>query len=475
MTEDLCFLPAYRLVEEYRARRLSPVEATRAVLERIDALNPALNAFVTLCPDEALRDAAASEEAYRRGEPRGPLDGVPVSIKDLVPTKGLRTTFGSILFRDHVPDHDAPMVARLRRGGAVILGKTNTPEFGAAPYTDNLLFGRTNNPWNLERTSGGSSGGAGAAVAAGLGPVAQGSDGGGSIRIPSAFCGVFGLKPTYGRIPRESAAASWTTLSHLGPMTRTVRDAALFLDATAGYHPADPFSLPDPPRPFAEEIEIGVEGLRAAWSPDLGWGVVDPRVERVCRSAAFRLRDAGVAVEERTPELIDPQETRTFMNIAAPEDTAFLSQFSDDELALLTEEARAFHEYGKRVTAVEYVEANHRRWTLRNQLAAFFREFDLLLTPAVAIPAFPHGADIREVAGKPVRPFGWSPFTVPFNLTGAPAASVPCGFVDGLPVGLQIVAPPFRDDLALRASRALEQLLPWADKIPPVAAGQKEP
>jgi Asp-tRNA(Asn)/Glu-tRNA(Gln) amidotransferase A subunit family amidase len=471
MTEDLCFLPAFRLVEEYRARRLSPVEVTRAVLERIDALNPALNAFVTLCPEDALRDAAASEEAYRRGAPRGPLDGVPVSIKDLVPTKGLRTTFGSLLFRDHVPDHDAPMVERLRQGGAVILGKTNTPEFGAAPYTDNLLFGRTNNPWNLERTSGGSSGGAGAAVAAGLGPIAQGSDGGGSIRIPSAFCGIFGLKPTYGRIPRESAAASWTTLSHLGPMTRTVRDAALFLDATAGHHPADPFSLPGPTRSFTDEVDLGIAGLRAAWSPDLGWGVVDRRVEQVCRAAAFRLRDAGAEVVEYTPDLLDPYETRTFMNIAAPEDTAYLSQFGEEALGLLTEEARAFHEYGKRVSAVEYVEANRRRWTLRDQLDAFFRQYDLLLTPAVAIVAFPHGAEIREVAGKPVRPFGWSPFTVPFNLTGLPAASVPCGFVDGMPVGLQVVAPAFRDDLALRASRALEHLLPWSDTIPPVAAG----
>lgn len=470
MTEDLSFLPAFRLVEEYRGRRLSPVEVTRAVLERIEALNPALNAFVTLCPAEALRDATASEEAYRRGQPRGPLDGVPVSIKDLVATKGLRTTFGSFLFRDFVPDHDAPLVERLRAGGAVILGKTNTPEFGAAPFTDNLVFGRTNNPWNLERTSGGSSGGAGAAVAAGLGPVAQGSDGGGSIRIPSAFCGVFGLKPTYGRIPRESSAASWSTLSHLGPMTRTVRDAALFLDATAGHHPADPFSLPPPPEPYAREVDRGVKGLRAAWSPDLGWGVVDPQVEALCREAAFALAEAGALVEARTPELLDPQETRTFMNIAAPEDTAFFARFSEDELGLLTDEARAFHEYGKRLSAVELVEANQRRWTLRNQLDAFFREYDLLLTPAVAIPAFPHGTDVREVAGTPVRPFGWSPFTVPFNLTGLPAASVPCGFVDGLPVGLQIVAPAFRDDLALRASRALELLRPWADRIPPVAA-----
>ncbi len=233
--------------------------------------------------------------------------------------------------------------------------------------------------------------------------------------------------------------------------------------------PPDPFSLPKASPAFADVIDEGIDGLRVAWSADLGWAVVEPEVERLCREAAFRLADAGATVVEETPQILDPASTRTFFNITAAEDAAYFSRFSDEQLALLTPEARSFLDYGRELPAVELVKANERRWELRAQLQSFFERYDLLMTPVLSITAFRHGEDMREVAGQRVRPFGWMPFTATFNLTGQPAASVPCGFLNGLPVGVQIVGAPYRDDLVLRASRALEQLLPWAEHIPQAA------
>src|SRR5688500_6411892 len=304
--EDVCWLSALELREGYRRRELSPVEVVDATLDRIEPLNPTPNAYVTLTADLAREQARRAERAYAAGEAK-PLEGVPISIKDLTPTKGIRTTRGSLVDPDWVPDFDPPFVERIDAAGALLLGKTNTPELGWKGDSGNRIVGPTHNPWATGRTAGGSSGGAGAAVAAGLGPLAQGSDGAGSIRIPSAFCGIFGLKPSFGLVPQYPASAVGD-LSHLGPMTRTVRDAALLLDVVAGADPRDRLSYSTGVDHLAA-CEGGIAGLRVAWSPDLGYAPVAPAVRAVTAAAARRFaRDLGCVVEEVDPGIADPYE-----------------------------------------------------------------------------------------------------------------------------------------------------------------------
>jgi aspartyl-tRNA(Asn)/glutamyl-tRNA(Gln) amidotransferase subunit A len=467
--DDLAFMPATTMAAAIRSRKLSPVEVTRAILERIEKLNPRLNAYLTVDGEGAMRAARRAEQAVVNGAQVGPLHGVPVSIKDLTCTRGLRTTFGSLLHREYVPDHDAGAVERLRAAGAIILGKTNTPEFGLMGSTENRLGEPCRNPWNPERTSGGSSGGAGSAVAAGLGPLALGTDGGGSVRIPSGFCGVFGLKPTFGRVPHHSDFGGWGTLSVTGPIARTVADAALMLDAMVGAHPEDPYSLPAPRRPFRQAMKGDLHGLRAAWSGDLGYGAVDPEVRRIAEAAARRFADFGCIVEEEHPGIEDPLTTGVFVNLAATYTAGELEGVSAEQETLLTEYAIAFRDYGQRVTGLQVVQANRGRFVMWARLRDFFRRYDLLLTPTLSVPAFPIGQEPRVINGRQVLPFGWSPFTPPFNLSGQPAASVPCGWsTDGLPVGLQIVGRPFEETTVLRAAAASEAAQPWQQRRPPL-------
>ncbi len=351
--------------------------------------------------------------------------------------------------------------------GGVHLGKTNTPEFGFIPTTENKLFGATHNPWDTTRTPGGSSGGAAAAVAAGLGPIALSSDGGGSIRIPASLCGVFGIKATYGRVPRSPGG--WATMTHRGPTTRTVADAALALDVMSGHEPSDPFSVIDYPGSFAAEVDLGIKGLRVAWSPDLGFARVDPEVRRVCEAAAKRFADLGCTVEEASPGFASPASDFTFFTIAATSDAEWLSRLSDDEMALLDDPARQFLEFGSRTTGVDVARANDRRMAIWHATQRFHETYDLLLTPVVSVTAFPIGEPPRVIDGQSVPQFGWMPYTQPFNLTGQPAASVPCGFDSkGLPVGLHVIGRAYEDSLVLRACHAFEQLQPWADKRPAV-------
>jgi aspartyl-tRNA(Asn)/glutamyl-tRNA(Gln) amidotransferase subunit A len=396
---------------------------------------------------------------------------VPVSIKDLFDVKDLPTTKGSLIYKDRIATGYEFSVERLLGAGAVHLGKTNTPEFGFIPTTENELFGATRNPWDTERTSGGSSGGAASAVAAGLGPIALSSDGGGSIRIPASFCGVFGIKPTYGRVPRNPGG--WSTLTHRGPTTRTVADAALALDVMAGYEPRDPFSVPDYPGSFLAEVERGVAGLRVAWSPDLGYALVEPEVRAICEAAARRFADLGCEVEEATPGFPNPSTDLTFFTLAATGDAVWLGELSDDERALIGEPARSFLEFGRQTTGADYFRANARRMALWQTMQEFHRRYDLLLTPTLSVTAFPIGKPPEKVADDPFPPFGWSPFTMPFNLTGQPAASIPCGIDSrGLPVGLHIVGRAYADSLVLRASRAFEELQPWEGRRPAVGLSE---
>ncbi len=469
---DLCFTPATELSRLIRQRALSPVELADAVLARIERLNPRLNAFITVTADLAREQARQSEARALRGELLGPLDGIPYSLKDLEPTAGIRTTFGSKWFEHNVPTEDGAVAGRLKRTGAVLLGKTNTPQFGYKDMCDNLLLPPTANPWRLDRTSGASSGGAGAAVAAGLGPLAQGSDGAGSIRIPSALCGIVGLKPSFGRVPYHPNADYWAARSHIGPMARTVRDAALLLTAMAGPDPRDPLSIDTPPEDYLAACEGDLKGLRVAYSEDFGYAAVDPEVRQLARAAARRFPELGCEVEERNPSWDDPKEFHAVLYRVLM--AARLGDRMDERPEWTEPTLRQLIEVGRSYSAVEHQKAHLARSIFYNQARAFFETYDLLLTPQMPLGAWSSEPGPEEgprsIEGKPTPTmFDRLPFTVPFNLTGQPAVSVPCGFTaDGLPVGLQIVGRWHADTTVLRAAACFEAIQPWVQHRPPL-------
>ncbi|HTK89848.1 MAG TPA: amidase [Verrucomicrobiae bacterium] len=466
--DELCWMSAAALAAAIKRKKLSPVEVTRAVLDRIERVNPRLNAYVTITDDQAIRDARAAERAVgKRGARLGPLHGVPFSTKDLVITKGVRTTFGTRFYADHVPTEDAPMVARMKAAGGIQLGKTNTPTFGWIGATHNLVFGITRNPWNTDRTPGGSSGGASAAVAAGLGPVAIGTDGGGSIRIPASCAGIFGHKASYGRIPVYPPSGAWS-LSHIGPMTRTVEDAALMMNACAGPDERDQYSLPADGIDYVKALKGSLKGLRIGWSPDLGFArVVDPEVEATCAKAARRFRELGAKVDEARLGWPSPKAAweAVFCGGIATRMAPYLDRPNDIDPGLLP-----IIQDAVKWPASRYVQAWFDRLTWYDHVRRYFETHDLLLTPTIATPPFKVGLDNPlEIAGRPVEAYDWIPFTFPFNLTGNPAASVPCGFTkDGLPIGLQVVGRRFDDVTVLRAAAGFEKLAPWADRKPAI-------
>lgn len=464
--DDLLRRSALELAASIRAKQVSPVEIAEAVLARIESLNPRLNAFTLVAPDVALRAAREAEIAIAKGEPTGPLQGVPVSIKDVIFTRGLRTTAGSRLFADAVPEEDAVAVARLRAAGAVILGKTNTSELGYQAVTDNPLFGPTRNPWNVALTPGGSSGGAAAAVASGLGPLALGTDGGGSLRIPAAFCGVYGFKPSWGRVPQYPAFPGWEHFAVTGPITLTVRDAALVLDVIAGDDDRDRHSLPREAGTYLEGCDDDVKGLHVAWTPDLGYAAVDPRVLAVCENAAADFESLGCHVEVVNPGWEDLEET--FRTILSAQFYAHWSDQLPAQESQLDPGLVKFIRRGGAVSARDYVLALDRVRAYWHEAQTFLARFDLLLTPTVAVLPFPlDERPPREVAGQGVSVLGWMPFTFPFNLTGQPAASVPVGLTeDDLPVGLQIVGRRNADRTVLAASAAYEAANRWSERRP---------
>ncbi|MCS7207655.1 MAG: amidase [Dehalococcoidia bacterium] len=469
--QDITWIPGWRIRELIARRQISPVEVARHFLDRIDRLNPRLNAFLTVTYDLALAQAREAEEALLQGKPLGPLHGVPITVKDLFFTKGVRTTSGSLLYKDYIPQEDSVYVERVRKAGAVILGKTNTPEFGLLGSTENRLGEPCRNPWDPQRTAGGSSGGAGAAAAAGLGPLHIGSDGGGSIRIPCAFCGVFGLKPTQGRVPRYGGLGGWPLFSQVGPMTLDVRDSALLLQVLAGHDRRDPSSLRAPVPDYLADLEKGVRGLRMAWTPDYGYAPVEPAVRETCRRAALTFAELGAIVEE--PPIALEEMLEVFITLARADTYATLGDLVWDDPAkriLLTPYAYEVFNTGRQITAKEYARALQARLRFIAALEDLFTKYDLLLSPTMPIVAFPLGQPPQTIAGRPVHPWlGFLPFTYPINLAGFAAASVPCGFVDGLPVGLHIIGKPLSEPLILRAARALEQARPWADKHPPLS------
>jgi aspartyl-tRNA(Asn)/glutamyl-tRNA(Gln) amidotransferase subunit A len=471
MDQELAFAPATQIRELVRKKEVSVVELTELFYRRIEELNPKLNAYLALCPDQALASAKAAQRAVQRGNPLGPLHGIPISIKDLELTKGIPTTLGSALFRDRTPDIDSVVVERVRQAGAIVLGKTNTPEFGQSGTTENKLGDACRNPWNTERTSGGSSGGAAAALAAGLCTLAVGSDGGGSIRIPASFSGVTGIKPSQGRVPRYGGYGrpAANHFSQSGPMSRTVRDTALLLQVLAGPDPRDPTCMQESPPDFTSNLDAGVAGWRIAWSPDLGYAPVDPEVARISGEAARIFDELGAVVEE--PGLVIEDPFPAFWDVFATATYTSYGHLLEGHRDEFTDYGRRSLDHGASVTGASLNRALLRVDLLRRQMDTFFDRYDLLLTPTMAVPAFPIGQRPSVIGGKPVEPYwGYLPFTFPINMTGQTAASVPCGFSsDGMPIGLHIVGPRGAEAKVLQAAAAFEQARPWQDKRPPVS------
>lgn len=463
-------LTATELLAAYRTGELSPVEATRDAFERIERHDGVVNAFCLVESDDATAAAKDSEQRWHRGEPQGLLDGVPTSIKDLLLTAGRPTLRGSHTVDPAGPwEVDAPSVARIREQGAVVIGRTTTPELGWKGVTDSPLTGVTRNPWDPTRTAGGSSGGSAAAVALGMGALSLGTDGGGSVRIPAAFTGTTTIKPTYGRVPHHPASP-YGTLAHVGPMTRSVADAALLLDVISGADARDPWALP-PAAPTSERLgEASVAGLRIAVSPTLGYADVDPEVAAAFAAAADVFASLGAVLTDVDPGFTDPVEAFETLWFAGAAKS--IENLGPEQRAMMDPALVLAAEQGARSTAVEYLTAMAVRNDLGKLMGEFHRTHALLLTPTMPIVAFEAGVDAP--AGWPRQTWtAWTPFSYPFNMTQQPAASVPCGFTTprsaggagtdpaGLPIGLQIVGPRHADAAVLAAAHAFQQATDW--------------
>ncbi|MEU3625929.1 amidase [Amycolatopsis coloradensis] len=452
-------LTASELVAAYATGELSPVEATQNALRAIEERDGEINAYCLVDADKALEQAKASEIRWRDGNPIGWLDGVPASIKDMFLTQGWPTLRGSrCIDPGQQWDVDSPVTARLRENGLVLLGKTTTPELAWKGVTDNTLTGITRNPHDPSTTAGGSSGGSAAAVAAGMGELSVGTDGGGSIRIPASFCGIVGLKPTHGRIPLFPASP-FGPLSHAGPMARSVDDTALLLDVLSMPDYRDPAALAPPVSTFREAVRRDVRGLIAAYSPTLGFVDVDPEVAEIVKSAVQSLGNAGLHIEETDPGFTDPKPA--FDILWSTGAAKWLDTFPAGSAERVDPGLRKVWEFGKTFSASDYLGANAERAALGILMGEFHTRYDVLITPTVPIPAFEAGHEVPPGSGISGWP-DWTPFTYPFNMTQQPAISVPAGRTSsGLPVGLQIVGPRHSDDLVLAVAKLLEEVRPW--------------
>jgi aspartyl-tRNA(Asn)/glutamyl-tRNA(Gln) amidotransferase subunit A len=471
---ELAFMPAWKQAGMIAKKQASPVELTEMYLRRIERLNPKLNAYLTVCGETALEEARRAEAAVMKRRRLPSLHGVTVSLKDLEVSKGIRTTLGSLIFKETIPEWDSVVVERVRRAGAIIIGKTSTPEFGLGSRgatTENRLMAACKNPWNPEHTTGGSSGGAGAAQVAGLCAMSVGSDGGGSIRIPASFCGVYGFKPSNGRVPRAGGLgkAEPNQFSQSGPMTNYVKDAAFLLQAMSGPDPRDPSPyLREAPPDFVAALKGGVKGLRIGWSPDMGFGTVDPDVEGTTRKAAMAFEEMGCMVEDANVRLDD--HWPSFWSIFTANAYASYGELLEERPDDLTYYARQALEHGKAVTGAQYARSVRDVFELQVQMSEVMRRYDLLLTPTTSIPAFKVEKPPATIAGRPVNPFwGFYPYTFPVNMVRMPAASIPCDFMNGLPLGLHIIGNVGGDALVLRASAAFEEARPWQGKHPVMA------
>ena len=473
---ELGAMSAMEIADKVASKAVSATEVAEAALARLDACEPHIHAFCTPGHDLARATARALDARIAKGEAVGPLAGVPIGIKDLVATKDLVTAMGSKIYADFLPDEDDIVVERLKAADAVIVGKTNVPEFGYSGAGHNPVFPTTRNPWNLSRTSGGSSAGSAASVACGVTPFAIGRDGGGSVRIPAAFCGLYGIKASMGRVPlypgcrdeRYPGISSWESLEHIGPISRSVGDSALMLSVIAGPDMRDRHSLPAADFDWLDVLQGDLKGLRIAYSEDWGYAAVEPEVRRLCREAVKVFeQDLGCIVEKADPGWDDPL-LAFWSLVAADSDLAGMRAWLPEHAHEMSPHLVDF--LSRPWTAEDLTNAARVRKTVCNRMAALMARYDLLLTPTTATPAFglymqgPEVIDERMVSGA-----HWLPFTFPMNMTGQPAASVPAGLTaDGLPVGLQIVGRHLDDPLVLRASRCFEQARPWINQRPPL-------
>lgn len=466
--EEIFFKPAYELREMIKRQEMSSQEITEMMIERIEQINPKLNAFCTPTFDLARASAKEADESIKKGGQLGLLQGVPISIKDEMPLKGIRTTFGSKLYENYIPEESDISVQRLQEAGSVILGKTNMPEFGVFAVTYNKIFGESKNPWDLKRTPGGSTGGGAAAVVSGLCFLSLGADGGGSIRIPSSLCGAYGIKPSFGRVPVYPVSGlHFESLIHYGPIVRYVKDAALMLDAMKGPHEADMYALPEQNISYFEKVDDKPSKLKIGYSLDLGFSkVIDPDVKENVEKSAEKFTKLGWDVEKTKFKIKNPE--RCFLAIYGV--TVYFDLMKDLEKnpELLDPELVKAAQVGAGMTGVDVARAMSLRKKYFDQFYHYFQDYDILITPTTNLPAFELGQIYPSmIAGKMVSPTAWMPFTAIFNLTGLPAASIPCGWSkEGLPIGMQILGRRLDDLTVLQVSKAFEEIAPWQAKKP---------
>ncbi len=470
--EDICFMSACDMLDTIKRQELTSEEITEALIERIEKINPIVNAYCTTTFELAREMAKNADNAVKKGEPLGVLHGIPTSIKDLMMTKGIRTTYGSLLHENFIPDEDDVAVKRIKEAGAVLMGKSNTPEFGHIALTINKLFGETKTPWDVERNSGGSSGGAAAAVASGLGPLALGSDGGGSIRVPSSCCGVYGLKPTFCRIPSyPRIGIVFKTMDHYGPITRYVKDAALMLNVMKGHHPADPDSFPDDNIDYVKILESKPKKLKIGYSMSLGFGKVleeevkDNILNNVKKFEQFDWDVEEAKIKMRSPEL-------AFNTLVAAGYAYDLQKEFDKRPEDLSPDLKATIRFGLGTSAMNVGKAKEQRKRVYEVTYQYFKNYDILITPTLPCPAFKpkwleSGTVFPIIGKKAVNITSWMTFTYPFNMTGLPAASIPSGWTNsGLPIGMQIVGKRYDEKTVLQVSKAFEEIAPWQDRRP---------
>jgi aspartyl-tRNA(Asn)/glutamyl-tRNA(Gln) amidotransferase subunit A len=465
--EDICFMSAFDMAEKIRTQELTSVEITETIIERIEKINPIINAYCTTTFELAREMAKKADEIAKKGK-AGLINGVPTSIKDLSLTKGIRTTFGSKIYENFIPEEDSIYVKRLKEAICVILGKTNTPEFGFKGVTDNAIFGITVNPWNLKKTCGGSSGGAGAAVASGISPLAQGSDGGGSIRIPACLNGVYGIKPNFGRIPNYPKEYIFAhTLSAVGPIVRYVKDAALMLDVMKGFFEGDRYSLPNDNIIYTDKIDDKPEKLKIAYSLDMGYAkTIDFEVEKNFLDSLQKFKKFGWNPEEVDMKLKKPE--LTFYTIWTSEIAYSMKPKLREWREKMDPALLKMIDGGLGYDGMAIINAMNARKEIYDSFYKVFKNFNILVTPMTAVPAFDLGITYpSQINNKNVSPTAWQAFSFPINLIGNPAASIPCGWSkDGLPIGLQIIGRKYDELTVLQVSKAFEEVKPWQDKRP---------
>ncbi|MFX0004744.1 MAG: amidase [Candidatus Hermodarchaeota archaeon] len=478
--EEIWYMSAYEMREKIKNQEITSEEVTEILIERIEKINPIINAYCTTTFDLARDLAKKADQAVKNGEKLGLLNGIPISIKDETETKGIRTTFGSKLTENNIPGTDETIIRRLRNAGVVILGKTNTPAFGYKGETDNLIFGVTKNPWNLERTPGGSSGGAASAVASGLSPIATGSDGGGSIRIPSSFCGVFGFKATFGRVPQNLMETSGYlgTFVHKGPIVRYVKDAALVLDIIAGQDDSDRYSVPKPNYSYLERMNETPKQLKIGYSLDLGIAEeLGNEVENSVLNGIQRFEEFGWSIDKSRINLKKRNPESTMTIIWSSGFGYSLGRFLKGWQNKMDPALVKLIKLGLNYSTIQIKKAELYRELIYTEICRAFKKLDILITPTMPCTAFNIGnsrviddeTNITNITinGKNITALGWIAFTYPFNFSGHPAASIPCGWSkEGMPIGMQIVGKRFDELTILQVSRIFEDIAPWQDKKP---------